>query len=44
MPTPPILFDADLLARRRARAAAAGRADFLHETVAARDLREAERG
>lgn len=35
MTSPPDLFDADLLARRRARAAAAGPADFLHEAVAA---------
>lgn len=35
MQTPPSLFDADLLARRRARADAGGpRADFLHEAVA----------
>jgi len=35
MPTPPALFDADLLARRRERAARLGGADFLHEAVAA---------
>ncbi len=35
MPTPPALFDVDLLARRRARAARIGGADFLHEAVAA---------
>ena len=35
MPIPPALFDADLLARRRARAARLGGADFLHEAVAA---------
>ncbi len=34
MPNPPVLFDADLLARRRARAARAGFADFLHAGVA----------
>lgn len=34
MQTPPRLFDADLLARRRARAAARGAVDVLHETVA----------
>lgn len=33
MPSPPALFDTELLTRRRARAAAA-RADFLHEAVA----------
>jgi SAM-dependent methyltransferase len=34
MTTPPDLFDADLLARRRARAARLGGADFLHAAVA----------
>ncbi|MBB5223583.1 SAM-dependent methyltransferase [Amaricoccus macauensis] len=34
MPTPPALFDADLLALRRARAARIGGADFLQEAVA----------
>lgn len=34
MPTPPDLFDADLLTRRRARAAVIGPADFLQEAVA----------
>lgn len=34
MPTPPDLFDADLLDRRRARAARLGPADFLQEAVA----------
>ncbi len=34
MTTPPDLFDADLLARRRARAAQLGGADFLHIAVA----------
>lgn len=34
MPTPPDLFDADLLAMRRARAARLGPADFLQEAVA----------
>jgi len=35
MKTPPALFDTDLLALRRARAARLGPADFLQETVAA---------
>jgi SAM-dependent methyltransferase len=35
MPNPPALFDPDLLAVRRARAARLGGADFLHEAVAA---------
>ena len=35
MQTPPALFDPDLLARRRERAARIGGADFLHEAVAA---------
>jgi SAM-dependent methyltransferase len=35
MQTPPALFDPDLLARRRARAARFGSADFLQEAVAA---------
>lgn len=35
MPISPALFDADLLARRRERAARIGGADFLHEAVAA---------
>jgi hypothetical protein len=35
MQAPPVLFDADLLARRRARAARGGFADFLHAEVAA---------
>jgi SAM-dependent methyltransferase len=34
MPSPPALFDLDLLARRRARAASIGGADFLHTAVA----------
>ncbi len=34
MSNPPALFDPDLLARRRARAAAIGGADFLHHAVA----------
>lgn len=34
MATPPALFDRDLLARRRTRAAAHGRADFLQEAMA----------
>ena len=34
-PTPPALFDPDLLARRRARALEIGGADFLHAAVAA---------
>ena len=34
MTSPPALFDADLLARRRARAARQGFADFLHAAVA----------
>jgi SAM-dependent methyltransferase len=34
MTSPPALFDADLLARRRARAARAGFAEFLHAAVA----------
>ncbi len=34
MQTPPALFDPDLLARRRERAARIGGADFLHEAVA----------
>ena len=33
-PTPPALFDPDLLARRRARALEIGGADFLHAAVA----------
>jgi SAM-dependent methyltransferase len=39
MTSPPALFDADLLARRRARAARAGFADFLHLAVAG-EIRE----
>jgi SAM-dependent methyltransferase len=35
MPSPPALFDADLLALRRARAARLGGADFLHAAAAA---------
>jgi len=35
MHAPPRLFDPELLARRRVRAAAQGRVDFLHEAVAA---------
>ena len=34
MPSPPALFDPDLLARRRARALCIGGADFLHAAVA----------
>lgn len=46
MPSPPALFDPDLLARRRARAARLGGADFLHRAVAsevAERLREVNR-
>jgi SAM-dependent methyltransferase len=46
MHSPPTLFDADLLALRRARAARLGPADFLHEAVAgeiAERLREVNR-
>jgi SAM-dependent methyltransferase len=46
MQTPPALFDADLLALRRARAARDGGADFLHEAVAseiAERLKEVKR-
>jgi SAM-dependent methyltransferase len=39
MPSPPALFDADLLALRRGRAARLGPADVLHEVVAA-DIEE----
>ncbi len=46
MTTPPNLFDTDLLARRRARAARLGVADFLHRAVAgeiSERLREVKR-
>jgi SAM-dependent methyltransferase len=47
MPSPPPLFDTDLLARRRARAGRIGRADFLQAAVAgevAERLSEVNRG